>query len=209
MVIEIDAIGLGCPQPVIKTREALSKSDGDCLLIKVNDPSSRDNVIRFLERSGVTIETVEQKEDTFYILTADTHSLVETDDPRPEELVCRTVLTDPPGGGKTVFFINKDRIGHGSDELGLNLMKAFVNTLNDLDVRPRFICFMNGGVKLTLTGSDTLPALQKLEESGVTMLVCGTCLNYFGVTEQCRVGTVSNMYDIATTMLTSSKVITP
>jgi len=208
MVIEVDAVGLGCPRPVIKTRDALSKSGGDCLLIKVDDPSSRDNVIRFLERSGVLIESVEQREDVYYIRTAGTPSSVEADALQPEEMVCRTVVTDP-SGGKTVLFINQDRIGHGSDELGLNLMKAFMNTLNDLDVRPRFICFMNAGVRLTLAGSDTLPALQKLEESGVTMLVCGTCLNYFGVTDQCRVGTVSNMYDIATTLLTSSKVITP
>jgi selenium metabolism protein YedF len=207
MIIEVDAIGLGCPQPVIKTREALAEVKGDSLLIRVDHPSSRDNVLRFLERSGVAITKVEEMEGVFHILTASIHSSVDTDDAQPAEYACRQEDSDPDGGS-TVFFINKDRIGHGSDELGENLMKAFLSSLSDLNTLPRFICFMNGGVRLTLAGSDTLPSLLKLQERGVTLLVCGTCLDFFGVTDECRAGVVSNMYDIATTMLQSSKVIT-
>jgi hypothetical protein len=61
---------------------------------------------------------------------------------------------------------------------------------------------------LTLAGSDTLPTLFQLQERGVTLLVCGTCLSYFGKTDECRVGLVSNMYDISLTMLQASKVVT-
>ena len=108
----------------------------------------------------------------------------------------------------TTVFINKDRIGHGSDELGHNLIKAFIATIKDLSVQPRTICFMNSGVKLTVNGTDTVPYLKDLEEKGVELLVCGTCLNYFNIKEQLGAGKISNMYDISETMLKSSKVIT-
>ena len=67
---------------------------------------------------------------------------------------------------------------------------------------------MNGGVTLAVEGAETLPYLKELEEKGVELLVCGTCLGYFNLKEQLGAGKVSNMYDISEAMLKSSKVIT-
>jgi len=203
MAVEVDARGLPCPQPVIKTKEAFELSKGEPLLVIVSTKESRDNVIRFLTHNGAEIDKIEEKADEFYIYTKELSGKVKTES-HAEIFSC---ATQPAGVGTTIF-INKDRIGHGSDELGSNLIKAYIATIKDLSVQPKTICFMNSGVKLTVQGAETLPYLKELESRGVEMLICGTCLGYFNVKEQLGVGKVSNMYDISETMLRSSKVIT-
>jgi selenium metabolism protein YedF len=203
MSIEIDARGLPCPQPVIKTKEAYAMAKGDTLVIIVSTVESRDNVARFLKHSGAEIDRIEEKPGEFYIYTKEIRK-TGSDDINPEEYVC----TPQQAGTETTVLINKDRIGHGSDELGINLVRAFIATIRDLSVQPKAICFMNGGVKLTIKGSETFPYLKELEEKGVELLVCGTCLGYFNLKEQLGAGRISNMYDISETMLKSSKVIT-
>lgn len=199
----VDARGLPCPQPVLKTKDAVEQFRGDVLIIIVNSKESSDNVQRFLSHSGVLIEKIDEKEGDFYIHTREISSGV-----RAASVSETTVCPTLPVGTGTTIFINKDRIGHGSDELGTNLMKAFIATIKDLSVQPKNICFMNSGVKLTIKDAATLPYLKELEEKGIEMLVCGTCLGYFNIKEQMGVGRISNMYDISETMLKSSKVIT-
>ena len=203
MSVEIDARGLPCPQPVIKTKDAFEKAKGESLLVIVSTEESRDNVIRFLKHSGAEIDRTEEKAGEFYVYTKEIQNS-RAADVNLDEYVC----SPQQAGTGTTVFINKNRIGHGSDELGHNLMKAFIATIKDLSVQPRTICFMNSGVKLTINGTDTVPYLKDLEEKGVELLVCGTCLNYFNIKEQLSAGKISNMYDIAETMLKSSKVIT-
>lgn len=203
MAIVVDARGLPCPQPVIRTKEALEQYKGEPLQVIVGSQESRDNVMRFLTHSGVEIDRVEEKSGEFYILTKKSEGTIQVETPK------EVVSCDPqPTGIGTTIFINKDRIGHGSDELGGNLIKAYIATIKELSVQPRTICFMNSGVKLTVKGAETLPYLKELEEKGIELLVCGTCLNYFNLKEQLSVGKISNMYDISETMLKSSKVIT-
>jgi selenium metabolism protein YedF len=203
MSIEIDARGLPCPQPVIKTKEAFEQAKGNPLLIIVSTAESRDNVMRFLKYSGAEIDKIDEKAGEFYIYTKEISDTSKAE-LKTEDYMC----TLKPVNIGTAIFINKDRIGHGSDELGKNLIKAFIATIKELSVQPRTICFMNSGVKLTVQGAETLPYLKELEEKGIELLVCGTCLGYFNLKEQLGVGKISNMYDISETMLKSSKVIT-
>jgi selenium metabolism protein YedF len=199
----VDARGLPCPQPVIKTKEAVEQKKGESLLVIINSAESRDNVERFLRHSGVEIEKIEEKAGDFYI-----HTKVISETVQPATDSYLTTCTPQPAGTGTTVFINKDRIGHGSDELGSNLIKAFIATIKDLSVQPKTICFMNSGVKLTIIGAESLTYLKELEDKGVELLVCGTCLGYFKLKEQLGVGRISNMYDMSETMLKSSKVIT-
>ena len=203
MAIEIDARGLPCPQPVTKTKDALEKAKGDTLTVIVSTAESRDNVVRFLSYSGAEIGKIDEKAGEFYIHTKEITAPVKAD-VNTDAYIC----TPQPMGAGTTIFINKERIGHGSDELGQNLMKAFIATIKDLSVQPKTICFMNSGVKLTVNSAETLPYLKELEKKGLELLVCGTCLGYFNLKEELAVGRISNMYDISETMLKSSKVIT-
>ncbi|GAF89966.1 unnamed protein product, partial [marine sediment metagenome] len=69
------------------------------------------------------------------------------------------------------------------------------------------IIFMNSGVKLTVSDSSVLEDLQALTNEGVEIFVCGTCLNYFDLTDKIAVGEISNAYTIAETMLQAGKTV--
>ena len=112
------------------------------------------------------------------------------------------------GNGTTVVLCSQT-MGVGDDKLGKSLMKAYIFALTNLDELPATILCYNGGAFLTCEGSDSLEDLKNLESQGVTIKTCGTCLNFYGLTEKLAVGTVTNMYDIADTLSKSSLVIRP
>lgn len=107
-----------------------------------------------------------------------------------------------------VVFIRSDTIGRGDDELGFNLMMNFTHHLGEVEPAPSIVVLMNSGVKLVVEGSEVLENLERLEREGVTILACGTCLNFFKLKERQRVGKVSNMAEITGALLNASKVIT-
>ena len=100
-----------------------------------------------------------------------------------------------------------DRLGRGDDELGRKLVFNFLGTLREMGPELWRLILINGGVKLSIEGSDVLPSLQMLQEDGVHILVCGTCLNHFGLLDKKKVGETTNMLDIVTAMQVADKVI--
>ena len=100
-----------------------------------------------------------------------------------------------------------DRIGYGDDELGLKLMVSFLKTLKEMGDELWRLVFVNNGVKLTIDESKVLPDLKELEESGILILVCGTCLTHFDLLDKKKVGETTNMLDIVTAMQLADKVI--
>ena len=100
-------------------------------------------------------------------------------------------------------------MGSGNDELGKVLIKGFIFAVTQLDTLPKTMLFYNGGATLTAEGSDCLEDLKHLAEQGVEILTCGTCLNYYGLTEKLAVGSVTNMYTIVEKMAGASKIVQP
>ena len=90
-------------------------------------------------------------------------------------------------------FITSDTIGRGDDELGAVLMKNFIYSLARNPDKPAAINLMNAGVKLACEGSTSLDDLRLLVESGVAVKACGTCLDYYHLTEKLGVGEVGTM----------------
>lgn len=194
----VDAKGKPCPTPVIMAKKALNETKED-VVVAVDNEIAVENLCRLGNSLGLPTEK-EQIEGGFQV-----HFHQDGVQPLPQvELVscCET-----PAAGYAVF-IGKDTLGAGSDELGGNLMKMALYTLSQGDTVPESILFMNGGVKLP-SGEEqqVIDSLKELESRGSKILVCGTCLNYFGLTEQLKVGTVSNMYDILGSMQAAAKVI--
>jgi selenium metabolism protein YedF len=87
------------------------------------------------------------------------------------------------------------------------LIRAFLHTLTEISPGPDVMIFFNAGVKLATEGSKVSDDLHSLENQGIGILVCGTCLDYFGLKDNVRVGVVTNVYDIAETMLSAGWVI--
>lgn len=100
-------------------------------------------------------------------------------------------------------------MGSGNDELGKVLIKGFIFAVSQLDVLPKKMLFYNGGVMLTTEGSPALEDLKKLEAQGVEILSCGTCLDYYKRKDVLKVGGVTNMYDIVSSMAEAGKIIRP
>jgi len=191
----IDVRKLDCPKPVINTKKALEAGGFDKLEILVDNIAARDNVSSLLHKMNLDIARVVEAKGEFTIYVDVVNSLSEKENNKIESL-----------GGETLF-IGSDALGHGSVELGKKLMKAFTFTLNELDNLPERLLFMNGGVKLCITGSDSLNNIRKLAERGVDILVCGTCLDYFGIMDKLQIGKISNMYDIAGHLIDDEKVV--
>jgi selenium metabolism protein YedF len=188
----VDTRGLSCPQPVILTRRALAKVDE--VTVIVDNDAARTNVSRMATKEGCRVE-IEEKADGIYL------HLTKVGEVPQEEPVAA------PAAGPTVLFVSAWAIGRGPEELQDILIRSFLHTLNEVSPLPDTVIFINTGVKLTVEDSPVLEDLQALEEQGVEILICGTCLNYFGLTEKVAVGTVSNMYTIAETLLGAGKVV--
>ncbi|MDR3686961.1 MAG: sulfurtransferase-like selenium metabolism protein YedF [Coriobacteriia bacterium] len=93
------------------------------------------------------------------------------------------------------IFIVTDKIGRGSDELGALLMKSFLYSLARNAEKPKAVMLMNEGVRLACDGSASIDDLKLLQEAGVAIKACGTCLDFLGVAEELAVGSVGAMPD--------------
>ena len=197
----LDCRGMACPQPVIKTREALERKPASVTVLVDNAPAS-ENVRRLLEKSGYGPVNVEQREVSLWAVCAsaacaacaEAEAVIEAAGERAK---------------RTLVFLSTETLGHGSDELGAKLMANFLLTLPEMGEDLWRVVMVNGGVKLASQPGRALDALKKLEEKGVSLLVCGTCLEYFGLLEQKQVGETTNMLDIVTSLDLADKVIRP
>ncbi|MBM3148234.1 MAG: sulfurtransferase-like selenium metabolism protein YedF [Actinobacteria bacterium] len=106
-----------------------------------------------------------------------------------------------------VLAISSEQMGRGDDRLGEVLMRSHLHTLTEVEPRPHIIIFFNSGVKLAVEGSAVLDDLRTLEDQGVRILLCGTCLGHFGLKDKVAAGKISNMYEISETMLKASRVV--
>ncbi len=111
------------------------------------------------------------------------------------------------GKDKTVIRISSESMGHGDKELGKKLTGSFLDVLSQSDHNLKSIIFYNSGVFLACEDSMVLETLKDLEEKGITILSCGTCLNHFNLSQKLAAGKESNMVEITNTLFEADKVI--
>jgi selenium metabolism protein YedF len=200
----IDCRGLVCPQPVINTRDAIAGRPA-ALTVLVDYPPSKENVTRFLQKSGYSAEP-EARGDGVWAIHGTCEMCAEA-----EKIIsdaCPAAPLARAGEKRTLIFLATDVIGHGSDELGGKLMGNFLATLTEMPSLWRIV-MVNGGVRLASTPGKCLDALKKLEAQGVSILVCGTCLDYYHLMDKKEVGETTNMLDIVTSLDLADNVIRP
>lgn len=213
-MITVNAIGDICPIPVVKTKKALGELNGPGQIeVLVDNETAVKNVTKMARSSGAAAESEQLGEKQYRVLitageTA-ARQLKSTQSPagqtqnQPDSAAgCRTCTG-------TVVAVGSDRMGEGSEELGHILIKSFIFALTQLDDLPDKILFYNGGAKLTVEGSESLEDLKTLEEQGVEIMTCGTCLDYYGIKDRLAIGGVTNMYSIAETLQNAMSVIRP
>ncbi len=192
----VDARGLACPQPVIETRKAMEGANQVVTL--VDSETSMSNVSRMAQKAGWQVSVAAEGEAFRVEMTKGDAP------PQPESLPVGKVEAV---AGPLVLVVSSDEMGQGPAELGNVLIRGFFHTLGEVQPRPQTLIFFNAGVKLACEGSPVLDDLCALVADGIELLACGTCLDYFELTDQLAVGQVSNMYTIAETMLSAGKVV--
>ena len=201
----LDCIGLPCPKPVLKTKEALEQ--GHTLIsVIVDNEASKNNVTRFARNQGCEVSETTMPDGNYQVAIKSDGSIGESIDIDNDAYQC-----DLPhqGNDSLIYVISADTMGRGSDELGWALLQTFIQTIKEVTPQPSKILFYNSGVKLVVEQSGAIEALKELQNNGVEILVCGTCLDFYQLKSAIQIGQISNMYDIMDTMVGASKVVSP
>lgn len=106
-----------------------------------------------------------------------------------------------------ILLLKDDTIGENG-ELGHKLMMSFLSTLLTTQTPLVEIYLLNRAVLLATTDVEGIEILKRLEEKGIKIYACQTCLGYFNVLDKLKVGNVGNMQGTINTLLESSSVIT-
>lgn len=187
----IDCKGLQCPQPVINTKKYFDSIKEGTATVIVDNDVSKSNLLKFAKSNGFVSEA-KQKDNLYYItITKNADS-------------CQPMNFDDR---KLTIVISNDKLGLGDDKLGTILIKSYLYALTESNNLPTDLIFLNGGVKLTTEGSDSIDNLKVLEEKGVHIYSCGTCLDFYGLKEKLVVGEITNMYSIVEKMNSSDNTI--
>ncbi|MEG2140682.1 MAG: sulfurtransferase-like selenium metabolism protein YedF [Bilophila sp.] len=206
----INCQNLPCPQPVMKLLALLKSSRPADLEVIVDNQAGFENVSRFLCSKGYTVD--HQEKDALWYINAHTEDAgavptASTNDKEEAEALPSSSFVPEVEDLRTLVLIHSPVFGSGDDELGGKLMKNFLTTLPEMGTALWRIVLLNGGVTLAAQGSPVLELLQNLEKSGVSILVCGTCLEHFGLLSKKAVGETTNMLDVVTSMQLAYKII--
>lgn len=174
---------------------------GEKVTIYTDNETSLKNLVSYLEDQGVE-PNVSAKGQVYTIVT-----------PRPEDPVTHT---DPAGYCETgviltdyVVCIKSELMGEGDPELGKVLLETFVDNLKLQEQLPTHVILYNGGVKLAMKRSASCSSLSELEELGTRIMLCGTCIDHYGLQYDIGVGMISNMVVITETLASAGHVIYP
>jgi selenium metabolism protein YedF len=186
----VDARGLNCPQPVILTKRVMDEDSGEAIVTLVDNPTAVENVCKLAASQGYDF-TIESQGSESHIHMTQKSAPAEQAPPKRE----------------VAILVKSDVFGQGNDELGAVLTKSFFYALTEMSSEVQTLIFMNGGVHLTTDGSPILEHLEYLEQNGVQILSCGTCLDFFAKKEQLKVGQVTNMYTVTEILCNASKTM--
>ena len=203
-MITVNAIGDACPIPVVKTRKAMETIKGsEVVETLVDNEIAVENLKKMAGQMGYQVkdQKLEEGKYSVQIMVAEAEK---TEKIQTDICDCR-----PAAASDKVVVIRSSVMGEGDPELGKVLIKGFIYALSQQEELPKTMLFYNGGACLTCEGSASLDDLKELEHRGVKILTCGTCLNFYGLSEKLKVGEVTNMYEIAETMSKASLIVSP
>ena len=196
----IDARGLGCPLPVIETKKALNTMTAGVIEVIVDNPIAVQNLEKMAVQKNLVFasQSLDSNKYVVQIKLGDSSKDVSVPQVHQDKAVKNTVVV-----------LSSNRMGQGDDQLGEVLMNGYVYALTELDDLPSTILLYNSGVWLSTEGSEVLEDLRLLESKGVEVLSCGTCLDYYKLTDKLGVGSVTNMYTIAEIMMEAEQILKP
>jgi selenium metabolism protein YedF len=201
----VDTKGQQCPAPLIATKRTLKESiTGESFKVLTDNKTSLDNISRFL-RDNKTEFIVEEKDGIWSLII--TKSTMSESISNAEDY-CTTDVPHFTQGDFIIAFTS-DKMGEGDEELGRLLITNFIKAIKDLDVLPGKMVFYNNGVKLGAADSPVAEHLKEIESMGIGLLFCATCAKFYSLEEKIKIGTLSNMYEIAQVMASTGNIVKP
>ncbi|MBC2881725.1 sulfurtransferase-like selenium metabolism protein YedF [Campylobacter sp. Marseille-Q3452] len=196
--MQIDCRNLACPEPVIKTKNALeSLKNGEKLEILVNSIAPKENISRFLKNQNVEF-SVEQNGAETKITAVKGESKLELTN--FDEFVCEIT----PKTKKTVVYLNEEYAGSG--DVGVSLLAKFLGALLQVE-KPEYVICVNNAVKITTNRAHpSFKPLKDLEAAGVKILSCGSCLEAYKLVSDLSVGEMSNAYEVMQILTTHEQI---
>lgn len=194
-MIEVDAMGKACPIPVIMTKKALRENTGgENILIRVDNEIATQNLSKMAGQLNIKA-TVEKTGEAAYTVL---YNLEGGEDCALLPDAALALHTE----NEYVVVINSDKMGTGDEGFGKKLLENFVYALTEQDAIPKMVVLYNSGIKLTTENEKTITDLTALQSKGTEVLSCGLCLDFYGLKEQLKVGSATNMYRIVEIMRT-------
>jgi len=202
---EVNMMKKPCPQPIISAKKALQSKNSEGVILKVDNLPAVKNLEKLANSLfyGFSFEKLDNNDYKVTIIKPATTSKQSLEVSSPSNIIEKNAL----GIQTLAITIGSDQMGNGSIDLGKILIKSFIYSLTELAIPPSHIIFFNSGVHLTSNTSNTLDILESLKEKGTSILSCGTCLNYYNLTEKLAIGEVANMYEITEILSQADKII--
>ena len=204
--MQIDVRGLECPTPLIRVKEFIESPNGNesftvIFSANINGNASFQNVSRFLKKYNREFKKIEADDKITMEVSASSGEITKIEE--KVENYCDV------SNKSVVAIVKSDVIGSDEKELGRLLMHSFLKTLPSVtdEFTIKKAVFLNKGVTLACEGSEFVKALQELESCGFELFVCGTCLDYFNLKSNIKVGNISNMMEIINTIKEADKTI--
>lgn len=196
--MQIDCRNLACPEPVIRTKNALDGLKvGEKLEILVNSIAPKENISRFLKNQNVEF-SVEQNGAETKITAVKGESKLELTN--FDEFVCEIT----PKTKKTVVYLNEEYAGSG--DVGVSLLAKFLGALLQVE-KPEYVICVNNAVKITTNRAHpSFKPLKDLEAAGVKILSCGSCLEAYKLVSDLSVGEMSNAYEVMQILTTHKQI---
>nr|WP_320191119.1 sulfurtransferase-like selenium metabolism protein YedF [uncultured Desulfobacter sp.] len=207
MMKELDCRKMDCPAPVLETKKCLENEPLSQIRILVDNDAAVENVSRFLTYAGFEVGVESDGIMSVVEGTRDQADAVKLSSGPTGQSASSSESSDNNTSAKIMVMAASNKFGVGDDELGAKLMINFIKTLKEMGKDLWRLVFVNHGVTLATMDSAVLDDLRELEASGVTILVCGTCLTHLDLMEKKAIGQTTNMLDIVTAMQLADKVI--
>ncbi|MDD2197588.1 MAG: sulfurtransferase-like selenium metabolism protein YedF [Bacteroidales bacterium] len=209
MDIIVDCRSMLCPLPLIETKKAIkSAKKGTIIKIIIDNDTSLSNLKRYLSDNGIDPKySIKEGNHILVFTAANTQQSLS----KPENHCTYEPKTNANNriAKDYIVVLKSNTMGKGDDTLGKMLMKGFLSTICELDSLPKEVICFNSAVKLAINETATARNLEKLNELGVKITLCGTCVDFFNLKNSIKIGEISNMYYIATTMLNAEYMLEP
>jgi hypothetical protein len=98
-------------------------------------------------------------------------------------------------------------VGEGDGPFAMEMFEKFLHSLEKPDLAGEALCFYTDGVKLVADDSPVVESLRLLEKLGMRIVICGSCVDHFGMRERVAVGEIGGMTEIVALLRAAGRVV--